>query len=101
MKKGAGVDTAACFLSAKYRKHDGIRSACWDTHVDIISHVFLEDVSPHAPVFGLRPPVWFGAQVSLEGLVVYDEETYGSDTTFYVASSLDDRPETLPKLTEM
>ena len=39
-------------------------------------------------------------QVSLNGLTVYDTETYGSDTTYYVASSQDAVPEALPKLTE-
>lgn len=31
---------------------------------------------------------------------MYGKETYGSDTTFYVASSLDDVPTTLPGLTQ-
>lgn len=40
------------------------------------------------------------AQISLAGLDVYKTETYGSDTTFYVASSEEDRPVASPKLTQ-
>lgn len=48
-----------------------------------------------------RACAWLcSTQVSLNGLTVYDTETYGSDTTYYVASSQDAVPEALPKLTE-
>ncbi len=38
-------------------------------------------------------------QVVEDALPWYATETYGSDTTFYVASRVEDEPEDLPKVT--